>query len=107
MQTITKTYNIYEFDELPQDTRKKVIEKEAELIREAEVVAFKLCKLFNPKLLFVKFPEVIIESLINVLLYFSDSFKQCSLKFCLFFSLKSLSKLTNDATFCLKAKLSC
>ena len=37
MQTITKTYNIYEFDELPQDTRKKVIEKNAELIREAEV----------------------------------------------------------------------
>lgn len=37
MKTITKTYNIYEFDELPQDIRNRVIEREAENIREAEV----------------------------------------------------------------------
>ena len=40
MQTITKTYNIYEFDELPQDIRKKVIEREAENIREADIEDF-------------------------------------------------------------------
>ena len=40
MQTITKTYNIYELDELPQDIQQKVIEKEAENIREAEIEDF-------------------------------------------------------------------
>ena len=40
MKTITKTYNIYKFDELPQDIRQKVIEREAENIREAEIEDF-------------------------------------------------------------------
>lgn len=43
MKTITKTYNIYEFDELPQDIQQKVIEKEAENIREVEIEGF-LCE---------------------------------------------------------------
>ena len=40
MQTITKTYNIYEFGELSQDIQQKVIEKEANNIREAEIEYF-------------------------------------------------------------------
>lgn len=40
MKTITKTYNIYEFGELSQDIRKKVIEREAENIREADIENF-------------------------------------------------------------------
>lgn len=40
MKTITKTFDIYEFDELPQDIRQKVIEKEAENIREADIEDF-------------------------------------------------------------------
>lgn len=40
MKTITKTYNIYEFDELPQDIRQKVIEREEKNIRELEIEDF-------------------------------------------------------------------
>ena len=40
MQTITKTFNIYEFDELAEDIKQKVIEREAEGIRQIEIEDF-------------------------------------------------------------------
>lgn len=40
METITKTYNIYKFDELPQEVQQKVIEKESESLRESEIEGF-------------------------------------------------------------------
>ena len=40
METITKTYNIYKFDELPQEVQQKVIEKESENLKELEIESF-------------------------------------------------------------------
>ena len=40
MQTVTKTFNIYEFDELTEDIKQKVIEREAEGIRQIEIEDF-------------------------------------------------------------------
>lgn len=40
MKTITKTYNIYKFDELPQEVQQKVIEKESENLKELEIESF-------------------------------------------------------------------
>ena len=40
MQTITKTFNIYEFDELSKEIQQALIEKEAERIRESEIESF-------------------------------------------------------------------
>jgi hypothetical protein len=40
METITKTFNIYNFDELKTEIQEALIEKEAENIREAEIEDF-------------------------------------------------------------------
>lgn len=40
METITKTYNIYKFDELSKEVQKKVIEKETESLRDLEIDSF-------------------------------------------------------------------
>ena len=40
METITKTYNIYKFDELSKEVQKKVIEKESENLKELEIEDF-------------------------------------------------------------------
>ena len=40
METITKTYNIYKFDELPKEVQKKVIERETESLRDLEIEDF-------------------------------------------------------------------
>ena len=40
METITKTYNIYNFDELSKEVQKKVIEREAESLRDLEIEDF-------------------------------------------------------------------
>lgn len=40
MQTITKTFNIYDFDELSKEIQEKLIRKEAEGIREIEIEDF-------------------------------------------------------------------
>ena len=40
MQTITKTFNIYNFDELSKEIQEELIEKEAEGIRETEIEDF-------------------------------------------------------------------
>ena len=40
METITKTYNIYKFDELSKEVQEKVIKREAEGIKELEIEDF-------------------------------------------------------------------
>lgn len=40
MEIITKTYNIYKFDELSQEVQKKVIEREIESLRDLEIEDF-------------------------------------------------------------------
>lgn len=40
METITKTFNVYNFNELSKEVQKKVIEKEAEGIKELEIEDF-------------------------------------------------------------------
>lgn len=40
METITKAYNIYKFDELSKGVQKKVIEKESENLKELEIEDF-------------------------------------------------------------------
>lgn len=40
METITKTYNIYKFDELSQEIQEKVVKREAEGIKELEIEDF-------------------------------------------------------------------
>lgn len=40
METITKAYNIYNFDELSKDVQQKVIEKESENLKELEIEDF-------------------------------------------------------------------